>query len=108
MQIQNDNRCLAARGVGLWFITSILVSGGAIAACADSNAIPPSTGSTSTSASTAGAGGAGGSGSTSSTSGGGGGKPGECEPGTVESCYSGDPSTMEVGLCKPGMRTCDQ
>jgi hypothetical protein len=31
----------------------------------------------------------------------------ECEPGTVEDCYSGPEGTANVGMCKSGMRTCE-
>ena len=29
-----------------------------------------------------------------------------CQPGQQESCYTGDPSTKDKGICKSGMRTC--
>jgi hypothetical protein len=31
---------------------------------------------------------------------------GECAVGQTESCYTGDPETMGVGVCAPGHRTC--
>jgi hypothetical protein len=33
--------------------------------------------------------------------------PGECQPGTVEECYTGPIETLGVGPCAKGMRTCD-
>ena len=30
-----------------------------------------------------------------------------CNPGAIEECYSGDPSTYNVGICKAGIHVCD-
>jgi hypothetical protein len=38
--------------------------------------------------------------------GGSGGSPMACIPDTKETCYSGPPETLEVGLCKSGMHVC--
>ncbi len=43
------------------------------------------------------------------TAGGGvGGAPGPCNPGDNDSCYTGDPATLNVGLCVAGQKTCGQ
>jgi hypothetical protein len=55
---------------------------------------------------TGGAGGTGGASATSGTGGSGGGGIPECEPATVEDCYSGSVDTLDVGICKGGQRTC--
>lgn len=48
-----------------------------------------------------------GSGASTATGGGGtGGAPGQCSDGLVEDCYTGDPETMDVGLCKHGTKKC--
>lgn len=31
-----------------------------------------------------------------------------CTPGTVVSCYDGPPKTENIGICKPGIRICDE
>lgn len=33
--------------------------------------------------------------------------PCDCVPGDTQSCYSGEPGTLGVGLCKAGTQTCD-
>lgn len=30
----------------------------------------------------------------------------QCQPGDFVQCYSGDPATRGIGLCRPGVRTC--
>ena len=58
-------------------------------------------GGTGGSGGTAGSGAAGGSGGTTGT-----GTAGDCEPGTMEPCYTGPTGTQDVGACKGGNRTC--
>ncbi|AUX45085.1 hypothetical protein SOCE26_065660 [Sorangium cellulosum] len=58
----------------------------------------------------AGAGGGGGDGATASAGGGGGGEGGggrTCEPGSQDACYSGPPETLNRGVCRSGLSTCD-
>ncbi len=47
-----------------------------------------------------------GSGSSSSGTGGDGGSGMGCKPDASESCYSGPPNTLEIGVCKSGSRVC--
>ncbi|MGK3992204.1 fibrinogen-like YCDxxxxGGGW domain-containing protein [Sorangium sp. So ce1024] len=55
-------------------------------------------------ASAGGGGSSAGEGGSAASAGGG----GRCEPGSQDACYSGPPDTLNVGVCRSGVRTCDE